>query len=117
VNYTYKARVTEVYDGDTVTVDIDLGFHMTMRRVKLRLAGLDAPEVRGPERQLGLAARDALRAKALGHDVVIQTFKDATEKYGRYLAVVTLDGENVNEWLVALGYATRYMAEGLELAA
>ena len=46
--YTYLARVTKVYDGDTLTCDIDLGFNMWMRAQKIRLADIDAPELVGP---------------------------------------------------------------------
>jgi endonuclease YncB( thermonuclease family) len=45
--YTYKAQITEVYDGDTVTADIDLGFHTWRRDEKLRLYEINAPEMRG----------------------------------------------------------------------
>ena len=55
--YTYLARVTKVYDGDTLTCDIDLGFNMWMRAQKIRLADIDAPELVGPCRPAGLAAR------------------------------------------------------------
>jgi len=48
--YHYKAHITKVYDGDTVTADIHLGFNMVMRKQKLRLLGIDTPEIRGEER-------------------------------------------------------------------
>ena len=47
--YTYKANVTAVYDGDTCTVDIDLGLHTWVRNEKIRLYGINAPEIRGIE--------------------------------------------------------------------
>ena len=43
--YKYKAYVKDVYDGDTITVDISLGFHVTMTDIKVRLVGIDTPEV------------------------------------------------------------------------
>jgi len=49
--YYYRARVTKVYDGDTITVDIDLGFHVGLKSEKIRLYRIDTPEVRGPERE------------------------------------------------------------------
>ncbi|MEO0636595.1 MAG: thermonuclease family protein [Pseudomonadota bacterium] len=106
--YAYRAIITEVYDGDTVTADVDLGFKTWRRDERLRLYGIDAPEVRGAERSEGLSARDALRRRVLGEDVVICTIKDKTGKYGRYLAEIFLDGENINDWLVAEGYAEPY---------
>ena len=51
--YHYKAFVTQVYDGDTVTVDIDLGLHTWMKGEKLRLYRINAPELRGEEKEAG----------------------------------------------------------------
>ena len=103
--YRYRAHVLRVYDGDTITVRVDLGFH-THRIERLRLARIDAWEVRGEERPAGLIARDWLRTQILGKDIEIQTNKDATGKYGRYIAeVYTLDGGCLNDSLVANGHA------------
>ena len=72
--YTYSAYVTKVYDGDTVTVDIDLGFGVLLRKQRLRLLGINAPEVRGTSRTQGLASRDFLRKtqKTLNRQVFLQ---------------------------------------------
>lgn len=59
--YHYRAVITEVYDGDTVTADVDLGFSVWVRGERLRLARIDAPEVRGDDKDAGFAARDFLR--------------------------------------------------------
>ena len=61
--HEYRAYVRKVYDGDTVTVDIDLGFDIILHKQKIRLLRINAPEVRGIERELGLKSRDALREK------------------------------------------------------
>lgn len=106
--YAYKAEVTEVYDGDTITADVDLGFNTWRRDEKLRLFGLDAPEVRGEERADGLLSRDALRAKILGQDIIVCTIKDKTGKYGRYLAEIYLGDLNINAWLIENNYADPY---------
>jgi micrococcal nuclease len=108
--YTYKAHITEVYDGDTITADIDLGFHTWRRDEKLRLDGINAPEVRGPQTADGVVARDALRKRVLGREVIICTIKskqgkDKQGKYGRYLAKIFVDGENINDWLAKSGFA------------
>lgn len=108
--YFYRAVITEVYDGDTCTVDIDLGLSTWIRGEKVRLYRINAPEVRGPERDLGLQARDFLRSQIEGKAVLIQTIKDRKEKYGRYLAEVWLEAEdgsrvNINDLLVQSGYA------------
>lgn len=86
--YHYKAIVTKVYDGDTITVDIDLGLGVWRRGEKLRLYGLNAPEVRGSEREAGLRARHWLREILLERRVYVSTIKDRTGKYGRLLAYV-----------------------------
>lgn len=88
--FTFRARVTSVYDADTITVDVDLGFHQKSEEIKLRLFGIDAPEMRGPEKPQGTISRDWLRGKILDQEVVIRTYKDGRGKgkYGRWLADV-----------------------------
>ncbi len=63
--YYYKAKIISVYDGDTVRVDIDLGLSTWIKNEKLRLARINAPELRGDEREAGMAARDFLREYVL----------------------------------------------------
>lgn len=106
--YIRHAHIVAVYDGDTVTADFDLGFGIHLARQKLRLLGIDTPELRGSEREDGLVARDALRDLILHQDVHVQTRKDRRGKYGRWLAVIfleTFEGAtvNVNDWLVVNG--------------
>src|SRR5690606_37397428 len=84
--YQYRAVITDVYDGDTVTADIDLGFRTWRHGERLRLYGIDAPEMRGADKAAGTAARDALRSMVLGKEVIVCTIEDRTGKYGRYLA-------------------------------
>ena len=108
--YFYKAKVTSVYDGDTITADIDLGLGVFVTGEKLRLYRINAPEIRGDERDTGLLSRDFLRSKIDGKDVIIQTIKDKKGKYGRYLAEVFLvdvndNLVNINDTLVDNGHA------------
>jgi micrococcal nuclease len=108
--YHYNALVTSVYDGDTCTVDIDLGLHSWIRDEKLRLHRINAPELRGKERPKGLKSRDFLKSKIEGKEVVIETIKDKKGKYGRYLAEIWLEekkGEftNINDLIVKEGFA------------
>lgn len=83
--YTYDAHITRAYDGDTVCAEVDLGFGMTTRQT-FRLARINAPEVKGEQKDKGVEARNFLRDRVLGRDVLIRTYKDGKEKYGRYLA-------------------------------
>lgn len=108
--YRYRAVVRSVYDGDTCTLDIDLGLGTWVHGEKVRLSRINAPEVRGDEREAGLKSRDFLRETIDGHDVVIETITDTKGKYGRYLAEIWLkqpDGcyANVNDLLVSAGQA------------
>lgn len=107
--FHYKARVTAVYDGDTVTVDIDLGLKTAVRGEKLRLHRINAPEVRGAEKESGKVSRDFLRERILGKEILIETIKDKKGKYGRYLAELWLEENgsyiNINDELVATGHA------------
>jgi len=100
MQYKYRAVVTDVYDGDTITCDIDIGFGIWLRKQKIRLYGINAPEVRGESKELGLIARDYLRKRILDKDVELQTFKDKKGKYGRWLAIVYLEEEDMNACLV-----------------
>jgi micrococcal nuclease len=108
--YFYKAVIESVYDGDTCTVDIDLGLSTWIRGEKIRLYRINAPELRGAEREAGLQARDFLRGQIEGKKVLIQTIKDRKEKFGRYLAEIWLEADdgsrvNINDLLVQQGHA------------
>jgi micrococcal nuclease len=77
-----------------------------MKNEQIRLIGINAPEVRGIEREQGIIARDWLREKLPeGKSLVIQTAKDRKGKYGRWLATLFLDGVNINDLLVQNGMA------------
>lgn len=106
--YEYRALVRKVYDGDTITVDIDLGFDMILRNQKIRLLGINTPEVRGKERERGLISRDALRTKIGSKWIIIKTQLDKKGKYGRWLGTIFIEEENVNEWLIKEGLAEVY---------
>ena len=77
--------------------------------MKLRLYGIDTPELRGSEREEGLKVRDILREMILDQEVIINTYKDKQGKYGRYLANIFLNGIDINEWLLDNGHAKPYL--------
>lgn len=106
--YEYRAFVRKVYDGDTVTVDIDLGFDVVLQKQKIRLLRINAPEVRGEQRQEGLKSRDALRERVGNKWVKIKTQQDKKGKYGRWLGEIWLGDECVNDWLLTEGLAVEY---------
>lgn len=108
--YHYNAKVTDVYDGDTITVNIDLGLKTWVMSEKIRLYRINAPELRGDERKEGLKSRNFLRRHILDKDIILQTIKDKKGKYGRYLGEIILVGEdetqtNINDLMVTKGYA------------
>lgn len=113
--YEYQATVRRVIDGDTVDLAVDLGFDVGLA-LRVRLDGIDTPELRGADRAAGQAARDfVVQRLPVGAPVLVRTRKDKQEKYGRYLAEVcpitadgAVDGQSINEELVAAGLATRY---------
>jgi micrococcal nuclease len=94
-------EIVKIYDGDTVTVVIDLGFNTTRLEV-LRLAYINAPEIRGDERAQGLISRDYVREKMNNaNEIIVNTYKDHKGKYGRYIAEIFVDGINLNKQLVS----------------
>lgn len=69
--YHYKATVKRVIDGDTVVVDVDLGFSVVLRDQPVRLAKVNTPEKKGKTKAAGVAAKEALEAKLSGKEVVL----------------------------------------------
>ena len=113
----YVKKVTKVVDGDTIDVDIDLGFDISFSS-RVRLAGIDTPESRTSdkmEKALGIEAKTYLKnAIDSAKYVVIKTEKmDSSEKYGRILGWVYLDGseKSINEQMILDGHAWGYMGE------
>jgi len=115
--YYYKAVVTDVYDGDSVTLDIDLGFNSWLKNQKVRLYGIDTPEIRGDERGDGLISKARLVELIGGKEVVIESFKDKAGKYGRWIVTILLfddssgepDWININQLLLNEGLAEVYL--------
>ena len=116
--YEYHVKkVNNVVDGDTIDVDIDLGFDISFSS-RVRLAGIDTPESRTTnkaEKVLGLEAKEYVKSKIKDAKVVvIKTEKmDSSEKYGRILGWLFLDGSkvSVNEQMIADGYAWGYLGD------
>ena len=116
--YEYHVKkVTNVVDGDTIDVEIDLGFDISFSS-RVRLAGIDTPESRTTnkaEKVLGLEAKEYVKSKIKdAKEVVIKTEKmDSSEKYGRILGWLFLDGSkvSVNEQMILDGYAWGYLGE------
>ena len=116
--YEYFVReVKNIVDGDTIDVIIDLGFDI-MFASRVRLAGIDTPESRTTdkvEKALGLEAKEYLKKHLKdAKSVVIRTEKmDSSEKYGRILGWVYVNGESesLNNKMINDGYAWGYLGE------
>jgi micrococcal nuclease len=116
--YEYFVKeVKNVVDGDTIDVIIDLGFDILFSS-RVRLAGIDTPESRTTdkaEKALGLEAKEYLKKQLKdAKSVVIRTEKmDSSEKYGRILGWVYVNGdsESLNNKMINDGYAWGYLGE------
>ena len=111
--YEYRAKVTRVIDGDTVDVDVDLGFDVWLKS-RVRLYGIDTPESRTrnkEEKYRGLLAKEYLKSwikKAKGI-VILKTKKgEETGKFGRILADIIVDGVSVNKLMIKDNHAVAY---------
>jgi micrococcal nuclease len=113
--YIYRIKsVGRVVDGDTIDADIDLGFDISLTK-RIRLAGIDTPESRTrdlAEKALGLDAKEWLKHKLKdAKDIIIRTqLPDSTEKYGRIIGKLYVNGEDVslNQQMIDEGYALEY---------
>ena len=120
--YEYRARVIKVVDGDTVDVDIDLGFGVWLKDERVRIMGIDTPESRTrdkEEKKFGLAAKARLK-ELLGAKPILKTQvgkggEDMKGKFGRILGdFLTEDGKKCGELLVKEGHAVKYMGGAKE---
>jgi len=113
--YDYLAGVVSVHDGDTLRLNIDLGFKVHNEDMDIRLFGVDAPELKRPDR-LGEHSRDALKKWLVDHPGpwVVTTIKDHSEKYGRYL-IRTFTAADKHELIAdqkAGGFLKPYSGDG-----
>ncbi len=116
--YEYKvSRLYRVVDGDTIEIDIDLGFDVAIHKM-VRLAGIDTPESRTKdvyEKKLGLEAKEWLKTRLKdAENIRIKTEKpDSTEKFGRILGWLYAGNEpvSINETMIQEGYAWSYLGE------
>jgi len=125
--YEYRVNVIKVVDGDTVDVDIDLGFGVWLRNERVRIMGIDTPESRTSdkvEKKFGLAAKNRLK-QLLGKQAVLRTQvgkggEDMKGKFGRILGdFEAYDAKNdrhtmVTEIMIAEGHCVPYFGGSKE---
>ena len=109
-SFTYSAFIIDVYDGDTVTADVDLGFGVCLKKQSFRLLGINTPELKGSSKNQANIAKERLIQLVNKKNIIIKTHKDNKEKYGRWLAELFLPNttKSVNEQLIEEGLAVRY---------
>lgn len=125
--YEYKCKINRVVDGDTVDVDIDLGFGITLTDERVRIMGIDTPESRTSdkvEKVFGLASKERLKS-LLGKTAVLKTQisksgEDMKGKFGRVLGDFNIYDAEHDAWkpatvlLIEEGYAVPYMGGSKE---
>jgi micrococcal nuclease len=109
--YWYKAKCLKIVDGDTIDILLDLGLNI-FKKERVRLFGIDTPETfgvkKGSEEYLkGMESKNFVEDFIKGQDLVVQTIKDKTGKYGRLLVKIYIDDVCLNEELVKNGLAER----------
>ena len=118
--YEYNAKVIDVIDGDTIVVDIDLGFDVKLSNQKVRLLGVDTPESRTSdniEKLFGQASKDYTKKfieQCIDKNIILRTYlSDSEEKFGRLLGeIINPQTKKVlNEELINNNYAVKYLGE------
>ena len=117
--FCYNATVVRVVDGDTIRMDIDLGFNVVLSNQSVRLYRVDTPECRTrdlKEKAAGLLAKSVVKGFVdQGSKVVIKTSLDTKGKFGRILGtIVDEKGVNINEYLIDNAYAVEYYGQSKE---
>ena len=119
--YEYNCKIVRVVDGDTVDVDIDLGFGMWMHKERIRLHGIDTPESRTrdlEEKKFGLLAKDQVEHfLPKGSIQTLVTVRDKTGKYGRILGTFKIEDHlwpsptTLNGWMIRHHHAAPYFGQ------
>ena len=122
--FEYNCTIVKVIDGDTVDVDIDLGFGVWLKKQRIRLYGIDTPESRTrdlEEKKYGLVAKAFVLAHLpLGSTRTLTTVQDKTGKYGRILGKFkAYDSDldawvNMNQWMIVKHLAVEYHGQSKE---
>ena len=117
--FEYNFRLVKVVDGDTVDIDIDLGFGVWLKDQRIRLMGIDTPESRtrdDEEKKFGLRAKEEV-IKYLANCKKFKSFKDEKGKFGRILGDFEVDDNRSGRWmglseaLIQNHYGVKYMGQ------
>jgi len=117
--YEYRVKIVKIVDGDTVDVDIDLGFGVWMHKERIRLFGIDTPESRTrdlEEKKYGLAAKKFLTGMLDDEGgIILKTHKDKTGKFGRILGelwrTTNYADQSINNYMIDKHHAVMYLGQ------
>ena len=116
--YEYKCKVTRVVDGDTVDIDIDLGFGVWLHKERVRIYGIDTPESRTrdkEEKKYGLMAKEFVKQFVKGDSIKLTTQKyDAKGKFGRILGDIIVDNRSLSDTMIQEHHAVIYHGQSKE---
>lgn len=120
--YEYRCKVVHIVDGDTVDVDIDLGFGVWLHKERVRLFGIDTPESRTrdlEEKKYGLAAKDFITNMLDDSGgIILKTHKDGTGKFGRILGelwrTTNFADKSINQYMIEKHHAVEYHGQSKE---
>jgi micrococcal nuclease len=123
--FEYHAKVNKVIDGDTINVDLDLGFNVVLSNQSVRLLGIDTPESRTSdktEKIFGTLSKNKVKEfidKCEGQILLQTVLSDSEEKFGRLLGKIINPKDNVilNDWLIISHYAVAYNGENKDKVA
>ena len=100
--FEYNFKLVKVVDGDTVDIDIDLGFGVWLRNQRIRIMGIDTPESRTSdpvEKKYGMLAKDQV-VRYLANSIEFRSFKDEKGKFGRILGDFEVFHPTSNKWMM-----------------
>ena len=117
--YEYKCKIVRVVDGDTVDVDIDLGFAVWLNKQRIRLFGVDTPESRtrdAEEKKFGILAKNFVKGRLpVGSMQILRTrMDDSRGKFGRILGEFVLDETTLNQLLIVTNNGVPYFGQSKE---
>jgi len=119
--FEYRCKLIKVIDGDTIDIDIDLGFGVWLRNQRIRMYGIDTPESRTrdlEEKKYGIAAKAFLTEMLDDSHLILKTHKDERGKFGRILGEVwrttNYADQSINDYMIEKHHAVAYFGQSKE---
>lgn len=113
--HEYKCKILRIVDGDTVDVDIDLGFGVWLHKERVRMKGIDTPESRTSDKEekvYGMLSKNFVKdTLPIGSMQILRTHKDKTGKFGRILGDFLIEDKSLGDIMVDKSLAVRYNGE------